>query len=112
MSYAGLLSFLTAYVDRDEPRVKSSWKWVQSNWDLDNNRNLGPKGLFYYYMTMAKALEAYGQRRVKTVDGVEHDWPKELGEAIVARQRPDGSFQNEDRTWYENDSVLVTAYMI
>ncbi len=112
MSYASLLSFLTAYVDRNDGRVKSSIKWVKSNWDLENNRNLGQKGLFYYYLMMAKALAAYGERTIVTDDGVKHDWPTELAKAILARQNPDGSFQNTDKTWYETDSVLVTAYMI
>jgi len=85
---------------------------VQSNWDLDNNRNLGQKGLFYYYLTMAKALEAVGERTVVTTDGEKHDWPVELSKAILARQNADGSFQNQDKTWFENDAVLVTAYMI
>lgn len=112
MSYAGLLSFLTAYVDRGDPRVQSSWRWVQQNWDLETNRNLGPKGLYYYYLTMAKALQAYGEKQVKTADGVVHDWPQELSQAIVSRQRTDGCWQNPDRTWLENDEVLVTAYMV
>lgn len=112
MSYASLLSFLTAYVDRGDARVKSSLRWVQSNWDLENNRNLGSKGLFYYYLMMAKALAAYGERFITTDDGVKHDWAVELSQAILARQKPDGSFQNADKTWYETDSVLVTAYMI
>jgi squalene-hopene/tetraprenyl-beta-curcumene cyclase len=112
MSYAGLLSFLTAYVDHQDPRVQSSWKWVRSNWDLENNRNLGPRGLYYYYLTMAKALAAWGEREVVTADGVKHDWPVELAQAIVARQRADGSWKNDDRTWLETDEVLVTAYML
>src|SRR5581483_5486117 len=81
MSYASLLSFLTAYVDRNDARVKSSMKWVRSNWDLENNRNLGSKGLYYYYLVMAKALAAYGERTIATDDGVKHDWPQDLGRA-------------------------------
>jgi squalene-hopene/tetraprenyl-beta-curcumene cyclase len=112
MSYAGLLSFLTAYVERDDPRVASAWRWVSENWDLDSNRNLGQKGLYYYYLTMTKALAAHGERVVTTKEGVKHEWPRELAEAIIARQRVDGSWQNEEPTWYEGDPVLVTAYMI
>ena len=61
---------------------------------------------------MAKALEAYGERTVTTSDGAKHDWPTELAKAIVARQATDGSFKNDDKTWHENDEVLVTAYMV
>jgi squalene-hopene/tetraprenyl-beta-curcumene cyclase len=112
MSYAGLVSFLWAGVDRDDPRVRSAFRWVEENWTLEENRNLGDAGLFYYYLTMAKALQVYGQRIIETSDGARHDWPAELAERIMSRQREDGSWANENRRWYEDDPILVTAYMV
>lgn len=112
MSYAGLVSFLWAGVDRDEPRVRSAYRWVQENWTLDENRNLGDAGLYYYYFTMAKALQAYGQRTIETADGKSHDWPVELSRKIISLQCPDGSWLNSNRRWLEEDAVLVTAYMV
>jgi squalene-hopene/tetraprenyl-beta-curcumene cyclase len=112
MSYAGLVSFLWAGVSRDDPRVKSAFRWVENNWTLEENRNLGDSGLYYYYLTMAKALQAYGQRQIKTSDGKVHDWPAELAEKLVSLQQPDGSWSNSNSQWFENDPVLVTAYAV
>ena len=112
MSYAGLVSFLWAGVDREEPRVQSAFRWVQEHWTLQENTHLGDSGLYYYYLTMAKALRAYGQRRITTSDGAEHDWPVELADKILAIQQPDGSWVNANGRWLENDSILVTSYMV
>jgi len=112
MSYAGLVVFLWAGVGRDDPRVTSAFRWVQNNWTLEENRNLKDAGLYYYYLTMAKALRAYGRRRIKTSDGVVHDWAQELADKIVSLQKPDGSWANTNSQWFENDSILVTAYTV
>ncbi len=112
MSYAGLVSFLWAGVDREDPRVKSAYSWVQKNWTLEENCNLQDAGLYYYYLTMAKALSHYGQRTLTTSDGRIHDWPRELSAKIISLQQADGSWKNSNVQWMESDSVLVTAYMI
>ncbi len=112
MSYAGLVAFLWAGVDRKDPRVQSAYRWVKNNWTLDENCRLKDAGLFYYYLTMAKALRAYGERRIQTADGAVHDWPVELSERILALQQADGSWANANPRWMEDDRVLVTAFMI
>ncbi len=112
MSYAGLVSFLWANVDRDEERVKSAFRWVRENWTLQENKNIGNQGLYYYYLTMAKALQVYGVRIIETTDGKKHDWPVELSERVISLQKDDGSWVNENGRWFEDDAVLVTAYMI
>lgn len=113
MSYAGLKSFLYTKADKNEPRVQSAFKWARENYTLDENRNIGPDGLFYYYLTMAKALAAYGEPIIETTDGVKHNWAKELSEKIVSLQNPDGGWRNKqsDR-WMESDGVLVTSYAL
>lgn len=113
MSYAGLKSFMYMAVPKDDPRVASAYKWVKSNFTLDENKNIGPDGLFYYYQTMAKALDAYGERVITTDKGEKHDWPKELSERLMSLQEPDGSWQNKQSArWMENDRVMVTAFAI
>ncbi len=112
MSYAGLVSFLWAGVDREDARVQSAYRWVQKNWTLEENRNLKDSGLYYYYLTMAKALKACGQRELTTSDGEVHDWPVELSEKIISLQKADGSWNNSNTRWFESDSILVTAYMV
>lgn len=113
MSYAGLKSFMYMNVPKDDPRVASAHKWVQENYTLDENKNIGADGLFYYYQTMAKALAAYGERTLTTRDGTKHDWAKELSDKIVSLQDADGSWHNKQSSrWMENDPVMVTAFAI
>ena len=113
MSYAGLKSFMYMNVPKDDPRVTSAHKWVLDNYTLDENKNIGSDGLFYYYQTMAKALASYGERELTTSDGKKHDWAKELSEKIIALQDPDGSWHNKQSArWMENDTVMVTAFSI
>lgn len=113
MTYAGILSMIFADLDKSDPRVKGAMSWVEENFSLDDNINLGKKGLYYYYVMMAKALNAYGEEKVITKDGRIHYWAKELADKIVKLQNEDGSFYNKDQQdWLEGDSVLVTAYML
>ena len=68
MTYAGLKSMIYAGVRADDPRVKAARKWIQQHYDLSSNPGMGQAGLYYYYQTVAKALERHrrgrpGQRR-------------------------------------------------
>lgn len=113
MSYAGLKSFIYTKVDKSDPRVVSAYKWARENYTLDENRNIGPDGLFYYYQTMAKALAAYGDPIIETSDGVKRNWAKELSDKVVSLQEKDGSWKNkQSNRWMEDDSVLVTSYAL
>jgi squalene-hopene/tetraprenyl-beta-curcumene cyclase len=113
MSYAGLKSFLYMNINKDDPRVKSAFRWVRDNYTLEENRNIGPDGLYYYYLTMAKALSLYGEPVIKTSDGAEHNWAKELSAKLISLQRPDGSWANgQSGRWLESDAVMVSAFAI
>ena len=113
MSYAGLKSFLYMNVPKDDPRVASAYRWVRENYTLDENRNIGPDGLFYYYMAMAKALAAYGESTITTADNVKHVWAVELSDKIISLQDADGSWHNKQSSrWSEDDPVMVTAFAI
>ena len=73
---------------------------------------MGDAGLYYYYHTFAKALDALGVDRVEDADGVKHDWRRELAEELSRRQKPNGSWVNENARWFEGDPNLVTAYAL
>jgi squalene-hopene/tetraprenyl-beta-curcumene cyclase len=73
---------------------------------------MGPQGLYYYYHTFAKALDALGQDIFVDADGKKHDWRRELAEELAKRQRPDGSWVNENNRWLEGDPNLVTGYAL
>jgi squalene-hopene/tetraprenyl-beta-curcumene cyclase len=113
MTYAGLKTFLYMAITKEDPRVKSAYRWVRDNYTLDENRNMGAHGLFYYYLTLAKALEAYGESIIETTDGKKHNWAQELSDRIISLQEADGSWKNKaSAEWMEGDAVLVTAYTI
>ncbi len=113
MTYGGLKSFLYAGVSKDDPRVQGAVKWIRGHYTLTENIGMGQAGLFYYYHTFGKAMQALGENQFEDAKGVKHDWRKELFEAIKTRQHDDGSFTNTgDRTFGESDPNIATAFAL
>ncbi|MCK6460087.1 MAG: terpene cyclase/mutase family protein [Planctomycetes bacterium] len=124
MTYALLKCYLLAGVDRDDERVKAAVKWLAQHYTWEENpgftkaaEETGQKeapywGLFYYYMTAAKALQLIGLEKLETPAGP-RDWKADLSNAILSRQQADGSWRN-DRSprWEEGDPLLCTAYAV
>ncbi|MDZ4851160.1 MAG: prenyltransferase/squalene oxidase repeat-containing protein [Pirellulaceae bacterium] len=111
MTYAGLKSMIFAGVAKDDQRVQAAAKFLESNYSLESNPGMGSSGLFYYYHTMAKALNALGVEQFKAVDG-EHAWRTELLATLASSQKKDGSWVNPDSRWLEGDPNLVTGYAL
>src|SRR5215213_5999100 len=78
MTYAGLKSMIYAGVKKDDPRVKAAYEWVQKHYTLDENPGMGGNGLYYYYHTFAKALDAIGEPIIVDGNGKAHDWRTDL----------------------------------
>jgi squalene-hopene/tetraprenyl-beta-curcumene cyclase len=112
MTYAGLKSMIFAGVDANDPRVKAAFKWATNHYTLEENPGMGGAGLYYYYHTFAKALDAIGQPIIEDSAGVKHDWRAELVSELASRQKADGSFINDTTRWMEGDPVLVTSYAL
>ncbi|HYE21862.1 MAG TPA: prenyltransferase/squalene oxidase repeat-containing protein [Tepidisphaeraceae bacterium] len=120
MTYAGLKSMIYAGLTKDDPRVKAAWAWIGKNWTLNANPGMqanDPKlgdmtryGLYYYYNTMARALNVYDEPVITDAKGAKHDWRKELTDKLVSLQNPDGSWAGEKK-WFEDNPVLATAYV-
>jgi len=121
MTYAGLKSMIYAGLTKDDPRVKAAWKWIGDTYTVDVNPgmpNAGPKtgdmshyGLYYYYHTMARALNVYDEPTITDAHGAKHDWRVELADKLISLQKPDGSWQG-DKKWFEDSSVLSTSYAV
>ncbi len=111
MTYAGLKSMIFAGVAKDDPRVKAAVKFLQSNYSLKTNPGMGSSGLYYYYHTMAKALDAFGEEVFVADDGP-HRWRPELFHQLQQAQKSDGSWVNPDARWLEGDPNLVTGYVL
>ena len=112
MTYAGLKSMIYAGVGDDDPRVKAAVKWIKMHYDLKSNPGMGGQGLYYYYHTFAKTLDAMKQDVLVDHQGVKHDWRAELRAELASRQLPDGSWVNDADRWMEGDPNLVTAYAL
>ncbi|MDB5296251.1 MAG: hypothetical protein JWO31_2234, partial [Phycisphaerales bacterium] len=118
MTYAGLKSMIYAGLTKDDPRVKAAWAWIAKNWTLDENPGMklnspeaATSGLYYYYHTLAKALNAYDEPVVTDAKGAKHDWRAELIDKLAASQQPDGSWAGSKR-WMEDKPLLTTAYAV
>jgi squalene-hopene/tetraprenyl-beta-curcumene cyclase len=112
MTYAGLKSMIFAGVGPDDPRVKAAIAWLKKHYDLDSNPGMGDAGLYYYYHTFAKALDALGQDTFVDADGKQHHWRHELAAELASRQQADGSWVNMNSRWLEGDPNLVTGYAL
>lgn len=117
MTYAGLLSFIYARVDREDPRVLAAFDWINRRWTVEENPGMGDQGLYYYYHTLAKALNAYGKEMLDLPDGSQLAWRPALVRKLISLQKIDpqtglGYWQNDSNRWWENDPNLVTAYTL
>ncbi|MFM7519964.1 MAG: prenyltransferase/squalene oxidase repeat-containing protein [Planctomycetota bacterium] len=112
MTYAGLKSMIYAGVDRDDPRVKAALAWLAKHYTFAENPGMADNGLFYYFHTAAKSLDAFGGKEFRDAAGADHAWRDELSTVLLARQRDDGSWTNANARWMEGDANLVTAYSL
>lgn len=122
MTYALLKGYVFAGLSKDDPRVKACFDWLQQNYTLDVNPGFeyapdptaAYQGLFYYFHTMARALDLYGASNLVDGQGKPHAWRKELAGRLVAMQnRTDGSWVNENAPrWWEGNPVLATSYAL
>jgi squalene-hopene/tetraprenyl-beta-curcumene cyclase len=112
MTYAGLKSFIYAGLDKDDFRVKAANDWIKRHYTVSENPGMDQQGLYYYYQTFAKALALLQEDELVDSDGQKHNWRVDLIEAILAKQKPDGSWSNETTRWLEGEPKLVTAYVL
>ncbi|MCX6927694.1 MAG: terpene cyclase/mutase family protein [Verrucomicrobia bacterium] len=110
MSYGGLLSYIYARVDKNDPRVTAVLDWLRLNYTLAENPGMDQQGYFYYLHLMTKALTAAGLDKLKVVGGGEVDWRAEVAARLLKLQKPNGSWVNPEPRWWEADPVLVTSY--
>jgi squalene-hopene/tetraprenyl-beta-curcumene cyclase len=116
MTYAGIKSMIYCGVGKDDPRMKKALEWIGKNYTLDANPGMpeenSQRGLYYYYHTFAKCMDALGSDTFTDAKGVKHDWRADLRAAILKRQKPDGSWTNGTGNWMENDANLDTGYTL
>ncbi|MFK5955898.1 MAG: prenyltransferase/squalene oxidase repeat-containing protein [Planctomycetota bacterium] len=121
MTYALLKCFLFAGVPKEDPRVVAAVGWISAHWTLEVNPGFDPmvdprggfQGLYYYYLSLAQALDAAEIEVLESAGGVQHVWREELGAKLIAVQQEDGHWVNQDAPrWWEGNPVLCTAYAL
>jgi squalene-hopene/tetraprenyl-beta-curcumene cyclase len=112
MTYAGLKSMIFAGLGREDPRVAAAIAWLRKHYTFAENPGMGQAGLYYYFHTAAKALDALGEDRFADAEGTGHDWRGELSDVLLAKQRANGSWSNDNKRWMEDDPNLVTSYVL
>lgn len=112
MTYSGLKSFLYAGVGKDDARVKAAIGWVKRHYTLEENPGMKDSGLFYYYHTFAKAMNALGEDMFEDAAGKKHDWRQELFDTLKKSQADDGSWTNKNAGFGEGTPELATAFAI
>ncbi len=112
MTYAGLKSYIYCGVTKSDPRAQAAYNWLRGHYTVTENPGMGTNSLYYYYHTMAKTLDAYGQKIITDKDGNPHDWAQDLSAHLLAEQHPDGSWFNTNARHWENQPGLVTSYTL
>lgn len=134
MTYSGFKSLIFADIDRDDPRMRSAYEWMRRNYTLEENPQMGDEGLYYYFLSLARALDAFGGAEFTPlvpagtgtividdgaatgagsyVEGETRDWQNDLVVRLAELQNPDGSFRSVHDRWMENNPVLITAYAL
>lgn len=119
MTYNLLRAYLFAGLEKDSVPVQLAYAWIQRNYTLERipgfrDEKQHEMGIYYYYLSMAKTLEAWGEDYVEDADrGIRHNWRSDIVNQLASRQREDGHWVNDvhDR-WQENSPVLCTAYVL
>ena len=116
MTYAILKAFVFANLSVEDGRVKGALDWIRKHWTFEENPDLGQQGLYYYYMTAGRALAAYSaashEQTFRDAARRVHNWRAELTQAILTRQKADGSWANEKDRWFEGYPPVPTSYAL
>ena len=112
MTYAGLKSFLYAGVGKDDKRVQAALGWIKKHYSVTENPGQGQAGLYYYYHTFAKTMDALGEDTFEDAKKVKHDWRSDLFGALKMAQKADGSWANSNAAFLENQPELATAFAV
>jgi len=112
MSMAGLWSLLLAGIQEPDQKVVQVRKWIQANYTLVENPGRGTSALYYYYVTLAKALTLASWGTITDSGGARHNWYSELVAKLGTLQKAEGDWVNDNGEEWENNADLCTAYAL
>jgi squalene-hopene/tetraprenyl-beta-curcumene cyclase len=111
-TYAGLMSYAWANLQKNDRRVQNALKWISEHYTVEENPGIGTKALFYYYMVFAKSLQAFGENAIVDAKGVSHNWREDLAAKLIAMQGTDGSWVNTNPAEMQGNKTLVTSFTL
>jgi hypothetical protein len=101
--------------DKPDGFQSKALKWLDVNFAADRHPGTyitthepNRDAVYFYYA--ASSAKTFRQSGATTAGG--KPWADELAAALVAKQRPDGSWANPVELVRENDPVLATAYAV
>ena len=112
MSFAGLKSLILTRAEKDDPRVKSAWQWIRKNYSFTHHPGMDTTSYFYYLQTASEALTAYGEVNVPDDKGKMRQWTVDLASQLMSLQKPDGSWSNPNKKYWEGNTVFMTGRAI
>ena len=115
----GLRALLACGLPLDHPRVAAAREWLQENYSADRHpgryakerESARPAVYYYYCCSVAQALKAAGVKELPTEAGKVR-WAEVLAEALLQRQRKDGSWVNPAVAVREDDPVVATCLAV
>jgi len=111
----GILLLIDCGLPADHARVQSARAWLSKRFDVEHNpgkfvaanEDLRDATYFYYCRGLAKVMQRLGWRQWQK-DRQSIDGPWVLIEALLKRQRPDGSWANSFTDGREDDPLVAT----
>ncbi|MEE2786081.1 MAG: hypothetical protein VX589_02010 [Myxococcota bacterium] len=109
MSFAGLKSLIFTRAGKDDPRVKAVLEWIGKNYDFNIHPGMDTTSYFYYLQTAAEALNAFDETHIMDARGKKRNWAEDMVKRILNIQKPDGSWFNANKKYWEGNPILGTA---
>jgi squalene-hopene/tetraprenyl-beta-curcumene cyclase len=112
----GLRALVDCGLPLTHPRVAAARRWLESNFRAETHpgkyapdREVNHNAVYYYYCaSLAMALRAAGVNVIRTSTRPVV-WSETLADALLARQQPDGSWQNPSVAVREDDPIVATC---
>jgi squalene-hopene/tetraprenyl-beta-curcumene cyclase len=111
----GLLAMLYAGQRSDSPRLTAAAQWLSRNFAADEHpgnyrpdrRSEQPAVYYYYARATAEAFQLLSAMPQSWAQPPSH-WSEKLADALIARQRSDGSWRNDAVSVREDDPLVAT----
>lgn len=117
MTADGLRALIQCGLEVDHPRVQAAIGWIARNWSATTNPGrfeqdrvvLRDASYFYWCWSASHALFRAGVATLDTPAG-KVAWAESLADALIDRQREDGSWKSDNSEGREDDPLVATAF--